>query len=54
MDSSNIDTFQYYLEKKEAYERNLKNGIGHKKSIELILHKINIKLIELNKDGSCN
>ena len=35
---------QYWLDTKKAYEYNLKEGFGHKKSIIQLLDKINKKL----------
>lgn len=38
---------EFWIEAKEAYERNLKQNIGHKKSIQQILEKINVKICHL-------
>ena len=38
------DDMQYWLDTKKIYEDNLKNGIGHQKSIIQLLDKINTKL----------
>ena len=40
---------QYLLNTKKNYEYNLKNGIGHQKSIIQLLEKINEKLDEIMK-----
>jgi len=40
-----MDTeIQYWLDTKNAYELNLKNGIGHRNSIIKLIEKINNKL----------
>ena len=38
------EDYNYWLERKEAYRKNLKSGIGHKPSIEALLEKIDKKL----------
>ncbi len=38
------EEYDYWLKCKEAYQRNLKLGIGHKPSIETLLDKIDRKL----------
>ena len=38
------EDYNFWLERKEAYRRNLKNGVGHKPSIEALLEKIDKKL----------
>ena len=41
------DDIEYWLDTKQTYEYNLKNGIGHKRSIIQLLEKINGKLDKL-------
>lgn len=39
--------YNFWLEKKYAYERNLRMGIGDTKTIQFLIEKINIKLNKL-------
>lgn len=39
-----LEDYNFWLERKEAYRKNLKSGIGHKPSIEALLEKIDRKL----------
>lgn len=38
------EEIHYFNERKTAYEYNLKNGIGHKQSIEKIINEIDKKI----------
>ena len=39
------ELIQYWTERKEAYTRNLQHGIGHKQSLEKLIHEIDKKII---------
>jgi hypothetical protein len=39
--------FDYWIQQKERYETNLKNGVGHKESILALLTKIDQKLSDI-------
>ncbi len=43
----NNSTIEHWENEKRKYEYNLKNNIGDKKSIEMLIYKINTKLDKL-------
>lgn len=45
-----MEEYNYWLEKKMAYERNLQLGIGDVKTIRFLIEKINIKLNKLKEE----
>lgn len=44
-----MESFQSWLDVRERYALNLKNGIGHKESILTIIEKIDQRLAEIAK-----
>lgn len=38
------EVLEYWIERKEAYTRNLQNGIGNKQSIEKLIYEIDKKI----------
>jgi len=47
-----MDSYNYWINVKTAYEINLKNNVGHTPSIRLLLEKINKKLEKLCTDNN--
>ena len=45
------EKFEYYLERKKAYEQNLKNGYGHKESILKLIEEIDNHLLKINPNN---
>lgn len=44
-----MSEYEYWLDKKNAYENNLKNGIGNKETLKYFIYKINKKLERISK-----
>lgn len=44
-----LEEYNYWLDKKYSYERNLHWGVGDSKSINFLINKINIKLNKLKE-----